>query len=609
MTDLSHKALDRFLEISPKREKDGVLREFMDADLGPAEIFRKILDRYHFATSSLEKILSEAGYPAPLLTLYHDLFREMERNLSMVDTDDTRFDFVIVTPVADRPRHLESCLDSLLQLCRLFQYGGMQNGRFKKISVVIADDSMQTENIRHNRELVERYQGKGLDTEYFGQREQREILDALPKPLRSRLNTIVGNHPPHRFHHKGASITRNITYLKLNGMRRVHDRTLFWFLDSDQEFRVSTLDSKTPVYAINYFHRLNQTFSNPAIQVLTGKVVGDPPVSPSVMANTLLEDVLALLSHLEKLEPQQPCPFHQSAPKERGESYHDMAELFGLNTANAPFEYPCPVEGRHSALDCLDDFASRLNAFFDGQHPTRQTYYEYRDFTETLTPARTVYTGNYVLTPGALQHFVPFATLKLRMAGPTLGRLLQSQLRSGFVSANLPMLHRRTVDDTGRSEFRPGVEHQGAIADLAGEFERQFFGDVMLFSMERLVGNGYPQTALADAAVRAIVAQTEQDLSATYRQKRTQIQHKLKRLHLFLSDATNGWRDALPGTTAANLNGFMQNMEFNFGQNAKGYRLIREDAHRRQRLEQIVAAIRQLPDEIPAWQDALSRCG
>ena len=101
-------------------------------------------------------------------------------------------------------------------------------------------------------------------------------------------------------------------------------------------------------------------------------------------------------------------------------------------------------------------------------------------FTAT-SAARTVYTGNYVIRPENLRYFIPFATLKLRMAGPVLGRILKMRLKHRFVSANLPMLHNRTVDSIGQSEYRAGVINTNQSIDLSNEFIRQFYGDVMLF--------------------------------------------------------------------------------------------------------------------------------
>lgn len=105
--------------------------------------------------------------------------------------------------------------------------------------------------------------------------------------------------------------------------------------------------------------------------------------------------------------------------------------------------------------------------------------------------------------PQALNWFIPYAPLRLRMSGPTMGRLLQAELGPRFVSANLPMLHKRTLETTGQSEFRPGVEDDSAVIDLCGEFERQFHGDVMLFSMQQLTAQGYPGKVLDMAAIAA----------------------------------------------------------------------------------------------------------
>jgi hypothetical protein len=59
-------------------------------------------------------------------------------------------------------------------------------------------------------------------------------------------------------------------------------------------------------------------------------------------------------------------------------------------------------------------------------------------------------------------------------------------------SANLPMLHTRTLDATGEAEFRPGVVTHADSIDLTDEFERQFVGDVMLFTVERLTAQDFP---------------------------------------------------------------------------------------------------------------------
>ena len=268
---------------------------------------------------------------------------------------------------------------------------------------------------------------------------------------------------------------RNITYLLLRRMAEEDDRLLFLFLDSDQEFRVLQCagQGNRELLALNYFHHLDRIFSSGSVTLLTGKVVGDPPVAPAVMAGNFLEDVIAFLHELRGGQAHAACQFHgEAAGAGQDAAYHDMADLFGFAPAAQPHRYHCRLPGTHDQLAVLDDFARRLDRFFDGEHPTRVTCHEYTPAGESVTPARTVYTGNYVLNAQGLRYFIPFAHLRLRMAGPVLGRIARAELGDGFVSANLPLLHKRTLEELGESEFRPGVERQEGWVDLSREFER-----------------------------------------------------------------------------------------------------------------------------------------
>jgi hypothetical protein len=118
---------------------------------------------------------------------------------------------------------------------------------------------------------------------------------------------------------------------------------------------------------------------------------------------------------------------------------------------------------RLNAFDCRDypllgeDFAQRLNAFFFGEHLTRRTWFAYGSGFTQLAPARTIYPGNYIVNYSGLKYVIPFGHLRLRMSGPTMGRLLQAALGARFATSNLPLLHRRTLESTHSAEFRPGV--------------------------------------------------------------------------------------------------------------------------------------------------------
>ena len=470
-----------------------------------------------------------------------------------------RHEFIVVIPVADRPEQLRAVLDSLLGQCRDFRYGGMADGQFCKVRALIADDSASARNVAANRNLAEEFSAQGLNTEYFGTDAQHRCLAALPD--RGALDHVLGARAAHP--HKGASVSRNLAYLRLAELA-TPDR-LFFFVDSDEQFKVRIPDGDRgrDVNGISYFHTLDRIFSRGDVDVLTGKVVGDPPVSPAVMAGNFLDDVLLLLNELSDLAPSAACTFHgDNARQANDAAYHDMADLFGFKPAEA-FRYRCTRNGDHDHRDCLAGFAAHLDRFFDGEHPTRLSHFEYLGSLDDTTPARTVYTGNYVINTRGLEHFIPFAPLKLRMAGPVLGRLIKARLGGRFVSANLPLLHTRTAASSGRAEFRPGVDRVRNEVDLSGEFERQFWGDVMLFTVERLIAEGYPETDVGRAAIEAQVDAAMAELEQRYIDKQRTILVKLERVQSAFSALTGkGFNDA---QTSRRFDAFIANIARNFG--------------------------------------------
>ncbi|MCG8428908.1 MAG: glycosyltransferase family 2 protein, partial [Chromatiales bacterium] len=439
----------------------------------------------------IEQQFANQQYSDTLISLYQALYREKEQ---LNNTTADRHKFIVVIPVADRPKHLKSCLESLLQLCNAYGYGSEQDGQYRKIAVLIADDSKASSSREKNRQIAQYYQQQGIESIYFGQREQQSLVAELTAKSESDLSAILGDIETPDFFHKGASIMRNITYLKLHQLyQNSTEKLLFYFIDSDQEFRVNlaTPQGDEHHYLINYFYHLDQIFSHSDAQILTGKVVGDPPVSPAVMAGRLLQDLIAFFQRLNTMKAEQPCQFHgRQQTTTDGAAYHDMADLFGFSTTPTAFEYQCLATGHHNHLACLNRFTERLNHFFDGEHPTRSSSYQSQPLDVSITPARTVYTGNYIFRPEMLHYFIPFAPLKLRMAGPVLGRLIKAEIGDRFISANLPMLHRRTVEEIGQSEFRAGVDHSDQLTDIGDELERQFYGDVMLFSVTALTEQG-----------------------------------------------------------------------------------------------------------------------
>jgi len=510
-------------------------------------------------------------------------------------------DITIIIPVADRPRHLSDCLHTLLELKRRYPYTG-------EVSVLVAEDSRDASSVVQHRAIAASVAAQGIAVHHFGPDEQRALVDTLPAPIRAQLAGVIGAGSSYA--HKGASITRNIAYLWLHRLAADGRRRLFWFLDSDQEFRVNVLvpGGEEEQYAIDYFNDLDRIFTTTPTLILTGKVVGDPPVSPAVMAGNFLDDVMAFLAEMACCAPQAPCSFHQDTRAADDAAYHDMADLFGFKTTKT-FRYRCAIDGAHHHAACFGDFAARLSRFFDGEHPTRRSVYQSASLFDTLTPARTVYTGNYVLTPQALDYFIPFAALGLRMAGPTLGRIVKSELGERFLSANLPMLHRRTVEALGQSEYRRGIERSHAQVDLSGEFERQYFGDVMLFSVERLAALGFPRVSLDAELLCRTVAEVEAEMRTRYRLTHRQIVDKIAALRKLYAPSEHWWwqQEELAGARIRFAQ-FLADMERNFGDDARAWRTVNDVGHGIRRRAAIVDAIARYRADREAWHAARSGC-
>ena len=565
----------------------------------------------HAVIARFEAALWEGGFNESLLPSYQSAWRRLE-TLIAARGMDRRHHFVLVIPVADSPAQLRRCLDSLLELCRAFGYGGMKDDIFQKITVIVADDTQAPDLIAANQAIACDFNARGLPIRYFGLTEQLALLDSLAGV--ADLGNIIGTAPRDAFGHKGQAMMRNIAYLKLAQMQATDEPLLFYTLDADQQFKVKveTADGDGTVCAVNFFAQLDAIFSEIDADVLTGKVVGDPPVSPAVMAGNFLDDVAGFLHEMAASDPAQPYRPHAANTQEADAAYHDMAGLFGFAHPTDAYRYRCTLTGTPSNAACFDDFAQRLKSFFHGEHPTRITWYRHADVMQSVQPARTVYTGNYVFRATALNWFIPFAPLRLRMSGPTLGRLMKVGLGSRFVSANLPMLHTRTLDATGEAEFRPGVVTQADTIDLADEFERQFYGDVMLFSIERLSALGFPQQALPSETVAATLNAVHADLTQQYRVRHAGIVKKLAALTALLNNPAHWWHapeHLCPSghvQALAHFRVFLDNMQHNFGADSPCHERIASQENGQRWRQRQLAAITRFHADRHAWDQALA---
>ena len=600
MSAFSCPALERCLQLHLAADESAGL----GAQLQQLDDSAGLLSLYDRAIPLMEAALWESRLAPAVVADLHALFAEMEGYIA-ASGNDRRHRFVVVIPVADRPQQLRTCLLSLAGMAHAFRYGGGNELPSARLKVVIADDTCAAGHLAENRRIAAEVGQLGLSTVYFGLQEQQALLAELPDEERQALRNIIGDASQDACCHKGASIMRNISYLLLHRLAQQDKRLLFLFADSDQQFHSCT-DAGREVFTTNYLYHMDRIFSQGAVQVLTGKVVGDPPVSPAVMAGTLLDDVLAFLGEMAGLDAGAPCTFHRARTDHGAAAYHDMAGLFGFEPSGEVHRFQCPLSGAHDHGACLAEFTRALDRFFDGEHPTRVTPYRHTDVQASVTPARTVYTGNYVLSPAALQYFIPFARLGLRMAGPVLGRLVQACSSDAFVSANLPMLHRRTVQETGGAEFRPGVDRSTSMVDLSGEFERQVFGEVMLFTVIELARQGYPD-AMPDAeAVRECVLMTETKLCKQYAANLERVSARLAELETLLAGPQLWWRSSLQYHHAGTLlDHFAAALRANYCGDALPCQLLNDAARRTERRQAIAAALLAYNHDRQGWARAL----
>jgi hypothetical protein len=193
------------------------------------------------------------------------------------------------------------------------------------------------------------------------------------------------------------------------------------------------------------------------------------------------------------------------------------------------------------------------------------------------------------------------------MAGPALGRLLKSTLKEKFVSANLPMLHHRTVDDTGTSEFRPGVKQTESSISLGDEFIRQFYGDVMLFSIAELAGNGFPRTVIGAEKIRQEINRQHDAILGNYADKHEIIMALMQQLQTIVSDDRQWWhndneRGSDTRTAINDIQYFLDNIKNNFSQDSAARQILNDKAHAEVMLDKLVDEINRLPGQLDYWQ-------
>jgi len=436
----------------------------------------------------------------------------------------------------------------------------------------------------------------------------------IPEDLRRDVSSIIGDPATENFYHKGQAVTRNLSYLKaieLTGKTKnfTKDNVLYFFVDSDQLFQTNLPDTNGDrnVYGLNYFYYINRIFNSNDIAMLTGKLVGDPPVSPSVMSVNFLDDMIAFFKQLSTQSPHKDCQFHpQSKIKPADAAYHDMAQLFDLEDQQSTYDYCCSIQEEHDHIACVKKLAQRINYFFFGEHLTRKTYFTYKNPLTKITPARTIYPGNYICTFAGLKYIIPFGKLRLRMSGPTAGRLIQSEIKDRFMSSSLPMLHNRTLQTNFKDEYRPGVEDQSEAIDLSNEFERQFFGDLMLFSVVRLTKSEIPIEQFNQALLVETFSIVEDELLELYENKHNNVNARCKELSILVNNKNYWWDQQVELSESISLlQQFVHNMQHNFSKQTTAYQQIQSKQNRQKKITIMINALLSYRHDRKSWDQML----
>ncbi|WP_246540235.1 hypothetical protein [sulfur-oxidizing endosymbiont of Gigantopelta aegis] len=549
---------------------------------------------------------------------YQRLFREQESLLALAEVDE-RHEFILSIPIADRPAHLRGCLESIFQLCQLYAYGGQEQGSFSKVTVVIVEDSKEQVHIEQDIQLAQEYTEKGLVVHHYGLQEQYDLMMTIPEVARQSVSSIIGEPSVENFYHKGQAVTRNLSYLKALQLTSLKgdpqdENVLYYFVDSDQQFRINRTTEKGDeyVYALNYFYYINRVFCEHKIAMLTGKLICDPPVSPSVMSGNFLDDLLAFFQQLASYDAHENCQFHpQDKVKPHDAAYHDMAQLFGLKRDIDTYDYCCTLsnelKNEHNNIDCLKNFSQRINYFFFGEHLTRKTYFTYVTPQMKTLPARTIYPGNYICNFEGLKYIIPFGELRLRMSGPTAGRLIQSEIGERFASINLPMLHARTLQADFKDEYRPGVAENDELIDLTDEFERQFFGDLMLFTVVRLSKENRAIEDYDAELLRQAFSCVEIELLALYEQKHQNVLNKCQELRDLVNDKKYWWKQSTQlSDSIEQVNTFIKSMQHNFSIESQAYKNIQSAEARQIRIQQMIDVLLSYRKDRDAWDKMIS---
>lgn len=398
----------------------------------------------------------------------------------------------IVVAYCRRPRALARLLRSLrVELRRTGRSGS-------DITVLIFEDGgPQRDEVAATIDLYDH--AGGLSMRYISMDEADRALHAAGIRWNAHTRLLFGGEGASS---RGAQATANVAKVFLRRVLGVDRRDVIWHIDSDEEFGGAVL---TPANRIgrrdglfDYFGSLEAILDQHPESLVSLKVTGDPPMSPSVMSASLMGDLCAAMSmNWSDLSCRALDVRHYDNDLY---PYYDIGTVRRLRTRELPAVYP-PALGEED--DSPRALVAALSRHVFGVHATRPILYHPRGTLldrETGVDRRVegsdiINPGNVVYRSAGLQYPYPLAGLRLRMGGPLAG-IMTEMLEPGVVKrAFLPLYHNR-APRTEVPEYRAGVTSAASGVDGTEEARRQILGDVLLHAVHLCKARGL---GLADA--------------------------------------------------------------------------------------------------------------
>ena len=430
--------------------------------------FSKVRNNHdaNYFLSLLESFTVINNYDEKSMNILYDGYKKINENTNLEKSDLPTF--YIIIPVADRPLFIQNILNSINKELNLFKFPS------KKVIVNIFYDSLN-ENIDLNNYCFK--------INIWNLQDQIDFLRNHVDLENEKYTFFFRKIPKENlsdWSYKGASSTMNISRLIMYKTTSAYENSLFWFLDSDEEFSILSKNLNTfkiVENAYSIFHSYTNVFETMEIEAATGKCVGDPPFSGNQMIKTALIDKLKNSDKILNIQEY----YNENL------SYLDLDILPRKRYPNFYYEgYPIiPFQEKSKT-----NYHPIHNVLF-GHHTSRPICYHPKSYyfnsngniNRQLGFTKFIYPGNFICKREILKYPSFFSNSKIRMHGAIYGHLL-SNIGKKVSECFIPVFHRRVLNpfEIFENEFRAGIKVniKNNLIDSSSLWFKQIEGDLVL---------------------------------------------------------------------------------------------------------------------------------